>query len=262
MTGSLVRVRVEGPSGTIVLNRPEKGNAISRHLVDDLLQAFSDLHQERKVRAVILTGAGDSFSHGMDLEEIHAARESEDPFAKWHDDAQQFQQLLDTMLRFPKPIIAAVHGPAHGSGVGLVLAADIAIGSREATLSLPEPRRGLVAGLVAPLLVFRVGGGRAADLLLTTRVLEAERAQDWGIYQQLVPTDVVWAQAHELAKQCAASSAQALALTKRLLNEHIGEPLWTQIANGAIVTATAKTTHAAAEGVTAALEDRLPNWDA
>ena len=163
----LIRVKKHVPSGTIILNRPDKRNPLSRQMIDDLRQALDDLHQERKVRAVILTGAGSSFCSGADLQEIQDSSRQNDAWAQWHSDAVQYKELLEAMLLYPKPIIAAVNGPAVGSGAGLVLAADITLATPEARFGLPEPRRGLVAGLVAPLLSFpnwwRSGSEPAAD---------------------------------------------------------------------------------------------------
>ena len=163
----LIRVKKHVPSGTIILNRPNKRNPLSRQMIDQLRQALDDLHQERKVRAVILTGAGSSFCSGADLQEIQDSSRQTDAWAQWHTDAVQYKELLEAMLLYPKPIIAAVNGPAVGSGAGLVLAADITLAAPEARFGLPEPRRGLVAGLVAPLLSFpnrrRTGSQPAAD---------------------------------------------------------------------------------------------------
>src|SRR5207244_6891832 len=116
-----VLVKKTLPSGTIVLNRPDKRNALSRQLLTDLAQALDDLHQERKVRAVILTGAGPAFCAGMDLSEMQATSQQPDAFAQWHHDAVQYRELIDQMLRFPKPIIAAVYGPVVAGGAVLLL---------------------------------------------------------------------------------------------------------------------------------------------
>src|SRR5436190_5870700 len=139
--------------GVIDLNRQEKRNAQTRHLLTDIAQALDDLHQERKVRAVILTGAGSAFCAGMDLGEMQETSQRHDALAQWHNDAVQYRELLDKMLHFPKPIIAAANGPAMAGGVGLMLASDIVIAAENTKVGLPEPRRGIVAGMVAPLLV-------------------------------------------------------------------------------------------------------------
>src|SRR5687767_12166367 len=200
-----VTVKVNHPSGTIILNRPDKRNALTRQMLADIAQAFDDLHQERKVRAVILTGAGTAFCAGMDLAEMQETAGQPDALLQWHHDAVQYRELIDKMLLFPKPIIAAINGPAMAGGAGLALASDIVLGTPEAKFGLPEPRRGIVAGLVSPLLVFRIGASHAANLLLTARTIEAAEALRIGLYHELVPGEFVWAKAQELAGEIAKS---------------------------------------------------------
>ncbi len=257
---NLVRVKVHAPSGTIILDRPDKCNALSRLMMLQLQQALEDLHQQRSVRAVIVTGAGTAFCAGADIAEIHATYGNEDVLEQWHRDTMQYRALLDYMLQFPKPIIAAVNGPAVGAGAGLVLASDIVLATPLARFGLPEPRRGLVAGISSPLLAFRIGAGRAAYLLLTGKLIEAADALAIGVYHQLVQHDLIWAAAHDGAIQCSQSPAEALQLTKRMLNETIGEQLGVQLSAGAAVSATSRTTEAAAEGIAAFLEKREPKW--
>src|SRR3954463_3476269 len=255
-----VTVKKNLPSGTIVLDRPDKRNALSRQLLTDLSQSLDDLHQERKVRAVILTGAGTAFCAGMDLAEMQETSKQPDAFALWHQDAVQYRELLDKMLRFPKPIIAAINGPVVAGGMGLMLASDIVVVADGAKFGLPEPRRGVVAGMVAPLLVFRVGASHAANLLLTARTIEAPEAQRIGLIHELMKGDLVWARAQEIAGEIARSAPEAIQLTKRLLNETIGEHLGTLLTAGAADSATARTNDAAREGLSAFLEKREPKW--
>ena len=255
-----VLVKKSVPSGTIVINRPDKRNALSRKVLTDIAQAFDDLHQERSVRAVILTGAGSSFCAGMDLAEMQATSQQPDAFAQWHADAVLYRELIDKMLRFPKPIIAAVNGPAVAGGAGLVLGCDIVIAAEEAKFGLPEPKRGVVAGMVAPLLVFRLGASHAANLLLTGRLIDSQEAYRIGLAHEVVKGDFVWARAQEIAAEIMASAPESIQLTKRLLNETIGEHLGTLLTVGAADSATARTTDAAREGLAAFLEKRPPKW--
>lgn len=257
---NLVRVTVHEPSGTILLERPAKRNALSRLMLLQVKQAFEDLHQQRNVRAVVLTGAGDAFSAGADIAELQATYGTDDALEQWHRDSMQYRELLEYMLRFPKPIIAAVNGPAVGAGGALVLASDIVLASHQARFGFPEPRRGIVAGISAPLLAFRIGAGRAANLLLTSRLLAAEEALGIGVYHRIVDQDMVWAAAHQEAQQCARSSAEALQLTKKMLNETIGEQLGMHLTAGAAMSATSRTTEAAEEGLTAFMQKRAPEW--
>ena len=257
---SQIRINVHQHAGTIILNRPEKRNALSRAMLAELSQALGDLHIERRVRAVLLTGAGPAFCAGMDLHEMLAAGHEENAHQQWHVDAALYRDLLETMWRFPKPLIAAVNGPALAGGAGLVLACDLVVAASEARFGLPEPLRGIVAGMVAPLLAFRLGGGQAARLLLSAQTIDAAEALRIGVFHEVVAADHLWPRAVEIAAQCARGAPEALQLTKRMLNEVVAEHLPTLLSAGAAVSATARTTDAAAEGLAAFLEKREPKW--
>lgn len=256
----LVKVHVHDTTGTIVLNRPEKRNALSRQLLSELDQAIHDLHAQRRVRAVILSASGPAFCAGMDLAEMQAISEQSDAMSQWRQDAVAYRDVLETMLQFPKPIIAAVHGPAMAGGMGLVLACDIVLAAREAAFGLPEPKRGLVAGMVAPLLSFRLSAGQAAYLLLSACSLSGEEAYRIGLAHELLPAEQLWPRGQQLAAEIATSAPEAILMSKRMLNETIGENLMTLLTAGAAVSATARTTEAAAEGLKAFLEKREPKW--
>ena len=260
MTQPLVKINVTGPAGTIILNRADKRNALSRALLAELRQAFDDLHLERRVKAVILTGAGPVFCAGMDLAEMLETSKQDDARQRWHQDALIYHDLLVAMLQFPKPIIAALNGPALAGGAGLVLASDLVLAANSATFGLPEPLRGLVAGIISPLLNFRIGGSQSARLMLTASTIDATESHRIGLFHEVVPADHLWPRATEIAAQIARSAPEALQLSKRMLNETIGESLTTQLAAGAAASATARTTEAAAEGLAAFLEKREPKW--
>ncbi len=132
-----VTIKVHPPGGTIILDRPKRRNAVSRELVQDLSQALSDLHQEKRVRAVILTGSGSDFSAGLDLSEIHAAAAESTPtmLPNWHEQWSEMRDLFEQMLRYPKPLIAAVDGAALGT---------VSAWSWHVTWSFPPRVRGTV----------------------------------------------------------------------------------------------------------------------
>lgn len=260
MAEPLVRVHVHESAGTLILNRPDKRNALSRALIGELSQGLEDLRMERAVRAVVITGAGTAFCAGMDLAEMLDSSEHDDAYERWAEDARIYHDLIMQMFRYPKTIIAAVNGPAMAGGAGLVLASDVVIASDEARFGLPEPLRGLVAGIVAPLLTFRVGGGHAGYLLTTAQAIDASEAHRIGLFHELVAADKLWPRATELAKACAGCAPEAIQLTKRMLNETIGEHLGTLLSAGAAMSATARTTEAAHEGLAAFLEKRSPRW--
>jgi methylglutaconyl-CoA hydratase len=257
---SLIRLTIHDHTATVILNRPDKRNALNRALLAELQQTFEDLHVERRVRAVVLTGAGPAFCAGMDLGEMQQTSEAPNAAELWHADALAYRNLVEFMLRLPKPIITAVNGPAIAGGAGLVLAGDIVVAAEGATFGLPEPLRGIVAGLVSPMLAFRVGGGQAAKLLLTAQTIGTTEAHRIGLFHEVAPADVLWPRAAELAAQCAKSAPTAILQTKRMINEVIGEQMLIQLGAGAAASATARTTEEAREGLAAFLEKRDPVW--
>jgi len=258
MQSDLIEVKTTGCSGTIIINRSSHQNALTRQMIELLSEALDDLYREKSVRAILLTGAGDTFCSGVDLQEMNeeASSMAEPP---WGEDSAKFRDLLLQMLEMTKPLIAAVNGAALSGGAGLVAACDIVVASEDASIGLPDPRYGLVAGVVAPLICHRIGAGHATRLLLTSATLDAIEAQRLGLFHELVKTDLVWARAAEVAQQCAAGTPEAIQLTKRLLHEAVGEHLTTQLAAGAVMRATSCTTESAQKGIAAFLEERRRN---
>lgn len=260
MSSPCILLKKTAPAGTIILNRPGTHNALSREMIAALQQALDDYHGERSVRAVILTGSGDSFCSGTDLRELAETAESEQALSLWHDEVEQLQQLMETMLRYPKPILIAATGWVIGSGLSLLLAADYVIAGESTRLWLPEAARGLSAGLTTPLLVFRAGAGLANRLLYQTEPLLAQRAMELGLVQELLADNLVWARAQQVVSEIAKGSAQSHLLAKQLLNQTVGENLLTQLAIGAAQVAAARTTEPAREGVQAFLDKRPPQF--
>jgi methylglutaconyl-CoA hydratase len=260
MSSTPIEVKVIEGAGTIILNRPDDGNALTRAMVEQLLEALDDLYLEKRARAIIITGAGESFSIGADLQEMKPAPDAQAPEVQFGEDAADFRDLLVRMLEITKPIIAAVNGPALAAGAALVAACDVVVASDRATFGLPDARHGLVAGLAAPLVCFRIGAGHGARLLLTGQTIDAVEAHRLGVFHEITSPDTVWARAMQLARECAAGAPEAIQLTKRLVNETLGEGLGTQLSAGAVMAATARTTEAAEEGISALLDGRKPRW--
>jgi methylglutaconyl-CoA hydratase len=260
MSSDALEIKITDQVGTIVLNRPDRRNALTQAMLAGLLESLDDLYYEKRVRAIVLTGRGTAFCAGMDAREMQGAYEMPNVSGRWGEDASLFRDVMVRMLEITKPIIASVNGPAVAGGAGLVLASDIVLAGPDAQFGLPDPRRGLVAGIVAPLLAFRLGAGQAARLALTSALYPADEAHRVGIYHELVDHEKLWARAAEVGQECAAGAPEAVQLTKRLLNETIGEQLATQLSAGAVASATAHTTEAAQEGIAAFLEKRTPEW--
>jgi enoyl-CoA hydratase/carnithine racemase len=259
---TVVDVKVHAPTATILMDRGSVGNVLDERLVADLSQSLDDLHQEKKVRAIVLAGAGQDFCLGLDLDELHSLTNMDalEALPHWIEHWQRLVELIEKLLRFPKPIIAAVDGRAFGAGFSLALASDIIVASRTAEFSAHAIHRGMVAGVLAPLLSFRAGSALASRLLLTGETISSRRAARAALVAKRVPSAQIWVSANELASNCAAHPSSPLAVTKRLLNETIGETLLTQLSVGAAVAATACSTETAAEGLKALKADRKPEW--
>ena len=257
-----VDVKVHDGVATLLMDRKPVRNALSPGLITDLQQAFSDVHQEKRVRSVVLAGAGDHFCSGVDLstlQEINQAGDFE-AFGQWHAYWHQLTETIEQMLRFPKPIVAAVDGGAVGAGFALALAADMIVCSQSAFFTAAAQSRGLVGGATVALLHFRLGGAITSRLIHTGEIVDAEQAARIHLTSAVVPSEQVWGAACDLGRRSAGGPAESSAATKRLLNETIGESLFSQLAAAAAASATACTTEAATEGVSAFLDKRDAAW--
>ncbi|MCA9136183.1 MAG: enoyl-CoA hydratase/isomerase family protein [Planctomycetales bacterium] len=257
-----VDINIVDRVATIMMDRPEVCNALDSQLIADLILAFSDIHQEKRVSAVVLTGKGNHFCSGVDLKAFAKVTKLEpiDAQPQWFEVWRELTEICETLLRFPKPIVAAIDGPAIGAGLALALASDLVVMSDRATLSANAVERGLIGGLTAPLLTFRFGASIAARMLLTGAAIDSSEAYRLGMCTQVVPSNQIWIAASEWAKQCGGSPRESVQATKRMLNEAIGETLLSNLASGAATGATVCNTDSAAEGIRAFLEKRKPQW--
>lgn len=257
----MIDIKIHNNCGTILLNDPKRCNPLNRRTLEELKQAFDDLRQEKKVRGIILTGAGAHFCSGLDARELKETSESDDALQQWFVDAELQRSLLEQMMQCPKPIIAAVDGAAIGSGFALVLACDLVVASHRATFQIPAARLGLVSGLAVPLLQFRGGAALAARLVIGGQELSAQELKEVGIVHHVVDHEQVWVRASTWIDTIAEGASEAIQLSKKVLNEMVGESLSTMLTSGAAATATALTTEAAQEGLAAFNEKRPPKFE-
>ncbi|MFN3191108.1 MAG: enoyl-CoA hydratase/isomerase family protein [Aureliella sp.] len=256
----MITVNVHESCGTIMLDRPSNCNALNRKMLEDLSEAIDDLRQQKSVRGIVLSGKGAHFCAGLDLKELEETSQSESAMETWFQDAQLAKKLLEEMLQCPKPIIAAVDGAAIGMGLSLMLACDLVVASHRATFRIPATRLGIVAGLSIPLLTFRAGASTASRILIGNAELDSQEAKNLGLVHHVVDSNQVWVRASTWVGQLAECAPEAMQLTKKVLNEMVGEELSTWLASGAAATATSLTTEAATEGLKAAKEKREPNF--
>ena len=141
-----------------------------------------------------------------------------------------------------------------------MLACDYVVADHNAKLMMPEAKLGLFSGVTTALLAFRIGAGRASSILMSPNELPPETARSIGLFHETVDSELVWARCQEISSQIASGSHQTHLLAKQMLNQTIGEELFTQLSIGSANTAAARSTEKALEGVNAFLEKRQPNW--
>ncbi|MGH9556265.1 MAG: enoyl-CoA hydratase/isomerase family protein [Terriglobales bacterium] len=244
---------------TITLNRPEKRNAISFELIDDLMGALA-AERESSSQVIILTGAGQAFCSGMDLESLKTLSAAGRSYEENLRDSEAMARLFRSLYDFPKPTIAAVNGPALAGGTGIATACDFTLASDLAKFGYTEVRIGFIPAIVSSLLKRQVGEKHARDLLLTGRIFGAEEACRMGLVNEVLEPEKLMPRARELAAALMQNSPTSVRLTKALLSEYAREQLDSEMKLGQEENARIRSTDDFREGVTAFLEKRKPKW--
>jgi methylglutaconyl-CoA hydratase len=257
MNYTTLQLTQDGGAASITLNRPDKRNAISFHLVDELLAAFDEI-EKSSAHAVILTGSGRAFCAGMDLDELKSL------LGKTHDenlkDSVRMAGMFRRLYEFPLPTIAAVNGAAIAGGAGLATMCDFTLAVPEAKFGYTEVRIGFVPAIVSSILVWQVGHKIARDLLLTGRLFDAAEAHRYGLVNEVVEADRLHARSREISAQLGENSPSSVRATKKLINSFISRQLDDQIAAAIQDNAHIRSTADFREGISSFLEKRKPLW--
>jgi methylglutaconyl-CoA hydratase len=257
MAYSTIKLAYDARVATITFNRPDKRNALSVQMIEEIMAALAEVEKSESV-VLILTGAGKAFCAGMDLEELKSLT-SKTPSENVAD-SDRMARFFRAIYEFPKPTIAAVNGAAMAGGAGIATMCDFTLALAEATFGYTEVRIGFVPAIVSSILVWQVGHKTARDLLLTGRAFEAAEAQSLGLVNEVVSPKSLLPRARELAKQLMENSPAALRMTKKLLNSYLAKSLDKQIDTAVQENAAIRTTPEFQEGVASFLEKRKPNW--
>jgi 2-(1,2-epoxy-1,2-dihydrophenyl)acetyl-CoA isomerase len=255
-----VTVRREGAATTIVLDRPESLNAWNRRLGEELLAALREAAADDGVRAVRLTGAGRAFSAGADLRDVSSADHERTPDG--HPDVaallrERYHPIIELVREMPKPVLAAVNGPAAGIGASLALASDLIVAAESAYLLLAFINIGLVPDGGSSLLVpSRVGFARAAEMAMLGERIPAARALEWGLVNRVAPDDAFAAESDALLERLAAGPTRAFAGVKRQLNAWVYGRMADQLELEAEIQGEMAASGDFAEGVAAFLDRR------
>jgi len=210
----------EGHVGLVTLNRPEAMNTFSTGLARALDDALTEFEAAETVRAVVVRGAGEAFSAGVDLSE-HRAFDSEDEYEQW---VTRMEQPFLTLTEMGTPVVAAAHGHAAANGLGLVAACDLAVAAEGTQLGATAPKVGLFCMGPAVPLMGAVTRKRCLELLLTGELVDAETAREWGLLNRVTGPGEHVEGAMELAETIAAKSPTAVQRGKRAFYEMAGMP--------------------------------------
>ncbi|MBP9087753.1 MAG: enoyl-CoA hydratase/isomerase family protein [Kofleriaceae bacterium] len=245
-----------GPIGTITLNRPDKKNPISPQVCGELIHAFAAIKADASARVVILTGAGQVFSAGGDLSLMsNASTDATNPIAP-----ASLVELLTTMHKLGKPIIAMVPGPALAGGLGLMVACDLVVAADDAVFGTTEIAVGLWPMMITAEITRSVGRKKTLEMMLTGAKMTAAEALACGLVNRVVPSRELQQTTMELASKIASRSPAAMALGLRAFYDSQDmefEPqlLYLERELGRVLALAD-----AAEGISAFLQKRPPVW--
>jgi methylglutaconyl-CoA hydratase len=254
-----VGLTIHGAVARVTLDRPDKRNALRRETIESLRAALKQA-QARETRVLVFAATGDVFCAGMDLEQMQQRAAGANAAAEFLEDSRVYAALLQEILTLPVPVIAAVQGPVLAGGMGIVCACDIVIAAEDAWFSLPEPARGITAAIVAPLLIHRIGAGPANAMLLAMERVTATDARRRGLCFDVVPREQLDDRVAKLVGSILAGSSSALALTKNHVFDCLASPLSPLLDKAVELSARARESDEAREGLAAFLEKRRPNW--
>jgi enoyl-CoA hydratase/carnithine racemase len=248
-------VHVEPPAARITLNRPEKRNALSLALMQELIGALDDVSADPDVRVIVIEGAGPAFSAGHDLGEM-VGREA----AFYEQLFDVCTVMMEAIHRVPQPVIAKVHGIATAAGCQLVAACDLAVAAAGTRFATPGVKIGLFCSTPMVPVSRAVGRKRALELLLTGEPIDAETACEWGLVNRVVPGNELEEEVARLVAKVARSSPLTVRIGKQAFYDQIelDERGAYELTRG--VMASNAQTGDAQEGMGAFLEKRAPTW--
>jgi methylglutaconyl-CoA hydratase len=241
---------------TITLNRPERRNAMTPEMQEELIAAMEDAAVS--CRVLVLAGAGEAFCSGLDLSALQAMQNKS--ATDYRADAERIARLFRTLYELPLPTIAAVHGAAIAGGTGLAMICDFTLATPAAKFGFTESRIGFVPAIVSAYLALQIGDKRSRDLLLTGRIFDAAEAWRLGLVNEIMPPELLAQRVESLAETLIANSPQSLRSTKRLMASQNKAWLDAAIADALAVSSQARETADFREGVAAFLDKRKPVW--
>jgi methylglutaconyl-CoA hydratase len=253
------QIKRAGPVAHVVLNRPEVKNAFDDVLIKEMSGALEAIAHDDSIRVMVLTGDGNVFSAGADLNWMKKVAGY--GFEENVEDALIFARMLESLYRLPKPTIARINGACIGGGVGLVSACDVAVAVPDAKFALREILLGIAPSAISPYVLRKIGERYAHDYFLTGRTFDANRAREIGLVNEVVERELLDAEIDVWVKRFLHAGPKGIAATKKLINR----VAWSSIEDvqeyTARTIASLRGSDEGREGFAAFFEKRRPDWD-
>jgi enoyl-CoA hydratase/carnithine racemase len=253
MECQFLKVKIDGPIARVIVNRPEKRNALCTQLLKELLEIFQKLNTDKTIRVIIFTGSGKTFIAGLDLEEMAALTPP-----GYMEYGSLLMQGVKTIREVSKPVIGAINGYAYGGGNSMAMACDLIIASETAQFGQQEINVGILGG--AYILPKLVGRCRAAEIVMLGESFSAQDALRMGLVNRVVSPDQLENAAAEMAQKLLAKSSLALAMAKKAMLVGFSHDLEVATSYQTALMAVLYGSHDQREGMEAFLAKRPPRF--
>lgn len=262
MDYELIIFETKGEIAQITLNRPERLNAWSYEMNNEIWDALEKVENDPNLRVTIVTGAGRGFCAGADLSRGGSTFDGSNRPREVEERARTAASLINRYFLLKKPVIVAINGPVVGVGVTFILPFDIRIASESARIGIVFNRRGVIPEIACPWILPRIiGVSKAAELMYTGRIINAKEALEFGLVSRVVPDDKLMETAYEIADEILISAPVSVTLTKRMLYQFLTETdvIKAERINSQYFRWTGQQPDAR-EGVVSFLQKRRPEW--
>jgi methylglutaconyl-CoA hydratase len=248
----------EGAVARIWLNRPESRNALNREVMEEFQHALQIIHEDEKIRVIILRGRGITFCSGADLKWMekasHLSKEEN------YLESALLSSCFNTLFTSPKITVAGVHGAAYGGAMGLIAACDLAVSSETAFYAFAEVKFGLVPATIAPYILHKTGNSHVLEYLLTGRKFGAAEAERLGLINRCVPDGQLEKSLTDLVVELLQTAPGAQRAIKKLFRSLSMKPDSSAMESTASLLAETRVSDEAREGIRAFIEKRKPSW--
>ena len=246
---------------TVTLNRPDQRNSLTRELMSQISVAISEAGADPDVRVIVLAANGPAFCAGHDLKELNEHRADRDGGRQFYSDTmRQCSDMMQSIVRCPKPVIARVHGIATAAGCQLVASCDLAVAANTARFATPGVNIGLFCSTPMVALSRNLSRKHAMEMLLFGEMQPAKRAEEIGLINKAVPEDELDAEVKRFAEKIAQKSTVAIAIGKEAFYEQVENKLSDAYDYASDVMVRNMMDEEAEEGIGAFLGKRVPKW--